>query len=191
MRDTQTMNPEPTADAASAPLVVLVGPPGAGKSCVGELLADRLGVTFRDTDTDVEERAGTTVSEIFVSAGEEAFRELEREAVALALATHDGVLALGGGAVLDDGTRALLRERTVVFLDVTLAAAASRVGLNAPRPLLVVNPRTALRQLMAERRPLYEEVATATVATADSTPDDVAAEVARAVGLGRAGSRPG
>ncbi|MQA01519.1 MAG: AAA family ATPase [Streptosporangiales bacterium] len=165
------------------PRVVLVGPPGAGKTSVGELLAERLGVEFRDTDGDVEERTGTAVSEIFVSDGEAVFRQLEREAVETALATHTGVLALGGGAVLDEHTRALLREHTVVFLDVTLAAAAQRVGLDAPRPLLVVNPRTALRHLMAERRPLYEEVATATVATADRTPSEVAAEVSSAIGL--------
>jgi len=162
--------------------VVLVGPPGAGKTSVGELLAERLGVTFRDTDTDVEQRTGKAVSEIFVSDGEAAFRALEREAVAAALSSHDGVLALGGGAVVDADTRKLLADHTVVFLDVTLAAAAARVGLDAPRPLLMVNPRTALRKLMEERRPLYEEVATVTVQTAELPPEDVAAAVVRALG---------
>ena len=165
-----------------APRVVLVGPPGAGKTSVGELLAERLGVTFRDTDTDVEQRTGKAVSEIFVSDGEAAFRALEREAVAAALSSHDGVLALGGGAVVDADTRKLLADHTVVFLDVTLAAAAARVGLDAPRPLLMVNPRTALRKLMEERRPLYEEVATVTVQTAELPPEDVAAAVVRALG---------
>lgn len=181
MRDTDTVGERPAADGRTGPKVVLVGPPGAGKTSVGELLAERLGVGFRDTDTDVEQRAGQAVSEIFVSDGEAAFRALEREAVATALASHDGVLALGGGAVLDDGTRKLLGDHTVVFLDVTLSAAAARVGLDVPRPLLVVNPRTALRKLMQERRPLYEEVATVTVETADLGPDDVAAAVLRAL----------
>lgn len=183
MRDTDAVSDEQAVDARSAPCVVLVGPPGAGKTSIGELLAEQLGVRFRDTDSDVEERAGKAVAEIFVSDGEQTFRALEREAVAAALAVHDGVLALGGGAVVDERTRELLRGHPVVFLDVTLAAAAQRVGLDTPRPLLVVNPRTALRRLMEERRPLYEQVATVTVATADLAPADVAAAVSSALGL--------
>lgn len=185
VRDTDTVGERPAAEGRTGPKVVLVGPPGAGKTSVGELLAEHLGVAFRDTDADIEERTGKAVSEIFVSDGEPAFRALEREAVATALATHDGVLALGGGAVLDDGTRKLLGDHTVAFLDVTLAAAASRVGLDAPRPLLMVNPRSALRKLMEERRPLYEEVATVTVATAEVSPGDVATTVLRALGYER------
>lgn len=158
-------------------LVVLVGPPGAGKTTVGELLARRHGVTFRDTDRDIEQHAGASISDIFVTEGEAHFRALEQEAVAAALAEHDGVLALGGGAVLAEQTRALLAGHRVVFLDVGLAAAAERVGLNRSRPLLAVNPRAELTRMLAERRPLYEQVATVAVTTDDRTPEDVADEI--------------
>ena len=158
-------------------LVVLVGPPGAGKTTVGELLARRRGVTFRDTDRDIEQRAGVSISDIFVTEGEAHFRALEREAVAAALAEHDGVLALGGGAVLAEQTRSLLAGHRVVFLDVGLAAAAERVGLNRSRPLLAVNPRAELTRMLAERRPLYEQVATVAVTTDDRSPEDVADEI--------------
>jgi len=162
---------------ATTPALVLVGPPGAGKTTVGELLAKRRGVDFRDTDRDVEARTGTTIADIFVEHGESHFRDLERVAVRRALDEHDGVVALGGGAVLDPSTRDLLRGRRVVFLDVSLAAAAERVGLNRSRPLLAVNPRATLARLLDERRPLYVEVAAVTVSTDNRTPDEVADEV--------------
>lgn len=157
--------------------MVLVGPPGAGKSTVGRLVAEQLGVAFRDTDDDVESTTGKTISEIFVDEGESRFRELERAAVALALAEHDGVLSLGGGAVLDAGTRALLREHHVVFLSVGMADAAKRVGLSRDRPVLALNPRATLHALLAERLPLYREVATAEVSTDGRLPAEVAREV--------------
>lgn len=156
---------------------MLVGPPGAGKTTVGRLVAGRLGVGFRDTDADVETVAGASVADIFVMHGEARFRALEREAVRRALASHDGVLAVGGGAVTDGDTRDMLSGNTVVFLDVGLAAAARRVGLARDRPILIGNPRAELRRLMQARRPLYEQVATATVDTDGRTPDDVADEV--------------
>jgi shikimate kinase len=167
---------------AARPVVVLVGPPGSGKSTVGVLLAEALGVHLRDTDTDVVTGTGRAIADIFVEDGEPAFRALERSAVRAALAEHTGVLALGGGAVLDADTRALLRGHTVVFLDVGLADAARRVGLDTSRPLLLGNVRGQLKALLEERHPLYAEVAGATVDTSGRTPEDVADEVAKAVG---------
>jgi shikimate kinase len=164
------------------PRTVLVGPPGAGKTTVGLLLAERLGVAFRDTDADIVQSIGKEIADIFYSDGEEHFRALERAAVATALAEHDGVLALGGGAVLSPETRALLRGHEVVLLDVGLSAAAERVGLNRTRPVLALNPRAQLRSLLAERMPLYAEVATRTVATDGRTPAEVADTVLAEVG---------
>jgi shikimate kinase len=160
---------------------VIVGPPGAGKSTVGPLVAQALGVPLRDTDADIETVAGKPISDIFVDDGEAHFRALERTAVAAALDSHGGVLALGGGSVLAHETRALLRGHTVVYLSVGLAEAVHRVGLGIGRPLLTVNPRATLRYLLDQRRPLYEEVATITVHTDGRTPDDIAAEIVAAL----------
>ncbi len=162
--------------AQRQPVVVLVGAPGAGKSTVGRVLAGALGVAFRDTDRDVEQCAGKAVSDIFFDDGEDHFRRLEAAAVASALAEHDGVLALGGGAILDPDTRALLAGQRVVWLKVDVPAAAKRVGLARDRPLLTMNPRAHLRELLAARAPLYAEVATDVI---DASADSVAMIVDR------------
>jgi shikimate kinase len=161
-----------------APLVVFVGPPGAGKSSVGRALASRYNVAFRDTDSDVEMVAGMKVSDIFLELGEDHFRALERTAVETALTEHDGVLALGGGAILDAHTRELLKSHRVVYLVVDLADAAKRVGFNRDRPLVLGNPRAQLHALMEARRSLYEEVATIVVVSTGKPVVTVAAEVA-------------
>lgn len=147
------------------PVIVLVGAPGAGKTTVGRRVAHDLGVHFADSDELVEQRAGKTVAEIFIDDGEQVFRAMEREEIASALAQSSGVLALGGGAVLDTATREALRGHTVVWLRVGIASATERVGMNSSRPLLLGNVRGTLIRLLDERTPLYEEVATATVET--------------------------
>jgi shikimate kinase len=161
-----------------APVCVLVGAPGSGKTTIGQALAATLGVEFRDTDADIEQLAGKPISEIFVDEGEAHFRTLERAAVAAALASHGGVLALGGGAILAEENRAALIGHTVVHLSVELPDAVKRIGLGAGRPLLAINPRATLKHLMDQRRPLYAEVATATVVTDGRTPEEIAAEIA-------------
>lgn len=161
----------------TGPAVILVGPMGVGKTTVGELLAQRLGTAFRDTDHDIVQTEGKPISEIFLDEGEAHFRELEKAAVRKALAEHTGVLALGGGAVLAPETRQLLAGAPVVFLEMEVGEAVKRVGLDSPRPLLMMNPRKQWRELMEARRPLYTEVARAVVSTENRTPDEVAGEI--------------
>ncbi|MGY1607152.1 shikimate kinase [Geodermatophilus sp. SYSU D00700] len=173
----------------TAPALVLVGPPASGKTTVGTAVAAALGLAFRDTDADVEAAAGAPVADLFVTHGEAHFRALEEQAVARALGEHDGVLALGGGAVLSPASRALLVDYgraggTVVHLDVDVPSAARRAGLSRDRPLLAVNPRAVLRTLLEQRAPLYAEVATDVVPTSDRTPDDVVADVLAALPAG-------
>jgi shikimate kinase len=163
------------------PACVLVGPPGSGKTSTGRALADLLGVGFRDTDDDVAQVAGKPIPEIFIDDGEPAFRTMERAAVSGALASFDGVLALGGGAVLAEATRTALAGHTVVFLSVELPDAIKRVGLGQGRPLLAVNPRATLKHQLELRRPLYRQVATLTVVTDGRGPEDVASEIAAAL----------
>jgi shikimate kinase len=150
---------------------------GAGKTTVAALLAEAWGVAARDTDADVEATEGRTISDIFVESGEARFRELERAAVTDALAEHHGVLALGGGAVLDPVTRELLHGQPVVFLRVGLSDAVKRVGLGTARPLLLGNVRGRIKALLDERTPIYESVARLVVDTDDRTPEEVAAEI--------------
>jgi shikimate kinase len=172
---------------AEHPLVVLIGPPGAGKSSVGPLVAARLGVEFHDTDADVGAAAGKPVSDIFIENGEDAFRELERAAVASALATgselhtRGGVLALGSGAVLDDGVQQLLAGLPVVYLSASFPTLARRIGLDRARVVIPGNPRGRLRAMLDGRTPLYQRLAAVTVPTDDLEPDELAAEIAVAV----------
>lgn len=162
-----------------APTAVLIGPPGAGKSTVGRLLADRWGVEFADTDDLVEARTGRSIPDIFTTDGEPAFRALEQAAVADALASHAGVLALGGGAVLAEATQQALVGHPVVLLSVGLAAGVRRTGLSTARPLLAgVNPRATFASLLAERLPVYRSVAVHELATDALAPDAVADAVA-------------
>ncbi|WP_138734827.1 shikimate kinase [Modestobacter excelsi] len=171
----------------TGPALVVVGPPASGKTTVGTAVAAALGLAFRDTDADVEAETGTTIADLFVTSGEPHFRALEERAVARALAEHDGVLALGGGAVTSAATRQLLvacgRAGTLVlWLDVDVASAAKRAGLSRDRPLLAVNPRAMLRTMLEARAPLYAEVATVTVSTSGRPVEEVVAEVLAAVG---------
>ncbi|MGC4791530.1 shikimate kinase [Micromonospora sp. DT178] len=161
-----------------APVCVLVGAPGSGKTTVGLALAELLGVEFRDTDLDIVRLAGKPIPEIFIDEGEDHFRTLERAAVAAGLASCEGVLALGGGAVLAEENRAALVGHPVVYLSVELSDAVKRVGLGMGRPLLAINPRATLKYLLDQRRPLYAEVATATVVTDGRSPAEIAAEIA-------------
>ena len=159
------------------PVAVLVGVPGSGKSTVGMALADRLGVEFRDTDTDIETTTGRSIADIFVQSGEPEFRRLEEAAVAAALAEHRGVLALGGGAVTSAATRALLVDAPVVWLRVGLAAASQRAGLSGARPVLLGNVRAQMKVLLDARAPLYEQVSTVTVDTDELSVDETVAAI--------------
>jgi shikimate kinase len=169
------------------PALVLVGPPGSGKTTVGRVLARRLGVSFTDVDAVIVERIGKPIAAMFTEDGEDAFRALEREIVADALATADGVLALGGGSVLAASTRERLRGHRVVLLWVGLADGLRRTGMSTARPLLAgVNPRATYKALLDARAPLYREVATLEVDTSRRS----ANQVARAVLVAAAQTHP-
>lgn len=142
---------------------MLVGLPGSGKSTVGRLMAGHLGVGFRDTDEDIELGTGRSVAQLFSLDGERRFRELEKAAVRTALAEHPGVLALGGGAVVDPDTRGLLAGGPVVHVDAEVQEVLGRHGGIAGRPLLAGDAAARLRELAAQRAPLYREVARVTV----------------------------
>jgi shikimate kinase len=173
--------PEPQSDGTDAPTLVLVGPPGAGKSTVGERLAARLGAAVTDTDAVLAEEAGRSIGELFIDVGEERFRELENAVVAQAFA-RPGILVLGSGAV--EGASTLLGQfraqgGTVVFLDVSLAAGMPRVGLNAPRTVTLGSPRAQFSSMAEQRRPLYAQHAAAVVDTSRLSIDEVVDQVGK------------
>ena len=161
--------------------IILIGPPGSGKSTIGRATSRRLNINFTDTDDLIEVRSGTSISQIFIDKGEPWFRELEREVLKEELAKLNGVLALGGGAPLSEFAQQLLRKANVaiVYLDVSLATAAPRVGFNRDRPLLLSNPRGAWQELMDERRPIYEALATHIVKVDERAPKDIVDEIVR------------
>lgn len=186
------MSEHPAAGTSSAggaaaligPAVVLVGPPGAGKTTVATILGRRTGLPVRDTDADVERATGRTVSDIFTKSGEAEFRTLEHEAVAKALAEHDGILSLGGGAVMDPATRRLLDGHRVVFLSLSMPVGVKRTGMSNQRPMFVgVNARAMFKALLDARLPVYRAVATVEVDTDALTPDEVADRVIAELGL--------
>ncbi|MDQ2706859.1 MAG: AAA family ATPase [Actinomycetota bacterium] len=159
------------------PALILVGPPGSGKSTVGRAVADQLRVPFRDFDDDVRDAHGIEAGELVVELGRERFQEVEVELLRTVLADCDGVLALGGGTPTAPGAADLLAGAPVVFLDVDLENLLRREGLVPLHPWLMPNPRAQLRQLLTERRPVYQSVSQATVLTSGRPVEDVVADV--------------
>ncbi len=158
--------------------IILIGPPGAGKSSIGKNLAKKLEQPFCDTDQLIEEQTGKSIAEIFIDSGEAQFREIERAVVLQVLQDRTGVIALGGGSVLDDDVQAKLQRMSdVVFLDVSISNAAPRVGFNRDRPLLVGNPRQQWIALMEKRRPIYEKLAKITISTDNKKVNEVVSEL--------------
>ena len=162
--------------------IVLVGVPGAGKTTVGKLLAKNLGINFFDSDQVIESRAGKSVSEIFTQDGEPAFRKLEHDVIVELLDSNSVVLALGGGSLGNDETRAKVKDATTVWLVAGLAQAVDRVGMNRNRPLLLGNVRGQLADLMAAREPFYKEVAAIAVDTSKLIPSEVVTEIVSELG---------
>lgn len=144
------------------PKIILIGPPGAGKTSIGRSLARTLGVDFADTDTLIEQDLSKSIAEIFIEDGEPYFRGVEERICCNALNEKEGVLSLGGGAILSPVTqKAIIKTgATVIFLDVPLKVAAPRIGFNRDRPLLLNSPRQQWQKLMDARRPTYESLAT-------------------------------
>ncbi|WP_037142360.1 shikimate kinase [Rhodococcoides fascians] len=160
------------------PYAVLVGPPGAGKSTIGRRVAAALELELLDTDVAIERTTGRTIAEIFSQDGEPAFRSIEETVVAEALATHSGVVSLGGGSVLSERTRALLAPLPVVYLEISVAEGLRRTGANTARPLLAgPDPRAKYQHLMRTRRPLYRGVASIRVRTDGRSPARVVGQV--------------
>ena len=159
--------------------IVLIGPPGAGKSSIGKALAKELNLNFIDSDSEIEKISHKKISEIFIEDGEPAFRLLEVDVVRKVLADFDGVISLGGGAPINKEIQEVLEEANypVVFIDVSIAQAATRIGFNKDRPLLLVNPRQQWISLMNDRRPIYEKLASQTISSDNQKPHEVAKQI--------------
>jgi shikimate kinase len=166
-----------------APRVILVGPMGSGKSTIGALIAQRLQLPFRDTDSVIEEESGRSVSDIFLEDGEEAFRALEKAVLRKELLTDGTVLALGGGAPISIDAQSALRaiSSPVIYLDISLASVAPRIGFNRDRPLLLHNPRGQWQTLMEARRPIYESIADTVIDVNDKTEEVIVSEILEAI----------
>ena len=161
--------------------IILIGPPGSGKSTIGRAISRKLSISFTDTDQLIEVRAGMSISQIFIDKGEPWFRDLEKEVLKEELSKLSGVLSLGGGAPLSELAQEMLGkiEASIIYLDVSLATAAPRVGFNRDRPLLLNNPRGAWQELMDKRRPIYEALATHVVKVDERAPKDIVDEIVR------------
>ena len=161
--------------------IILIGPPGSGKSTIGKAISRKLSVPFADTDDLIEAQTEMSISHIFIDKGEPWFRDLEKEILRVQLSKLNGVLSLGGGAPLSDFAQGLLQQidAAVIYLDVSLATAAPRVGFNRDRPLLMNNPRAAWQELMDKRRPIYEALATLIVKVDERAPKDIVDEIVR------------
>jgi shikimate kinase len=158
---------------------ILIGPPGSGKSTIGKALSKAINSNVVDTDSLIESEVGTSISQIFIDNGEPWFREIEARIVAREIAQLSGVLSLGGGAPLSEIAQKAIKEAgaNVVYLDISLSAAAPRVGFNRDRPLLLSNPRAAWQELMEKRRPTYLSLATQVVLVDNLTPSQIVDEI--------------
>ena len=158
--------------------IVLIGPPGSGKTSVGRILADELNLKAIDTDREIEEKSGKKIGDIFLEVGETGFREIEREVVLKSLEEQGSVISLGGGSILDPQVYQLLSmEPKVVYLEVSISNAAPRVGFNTDRPLLLVNPRQQWLKLFEERKERYESLARYRVCTDNKKAKESALEI--------------
>lgn len=166
-------------NSPKSPVAILIGPPGAGKTTIGRRLAKVLRVPFIDVDHEIERRAERAIAAIFTEDGEPAFRALEEQVVADVIAAEHGVVSLGGGAVLSERTRALLRHHQVVYLELTEDEGVRRT-LGTARPVLAgEDPVVVYRKLMTIRTPIYRELATIRVSTVGRPPASVVRQVQR------------